>query len=73
MQNKNILQESTFYLSLLIALTIGWAIGGLGYYNKGPFGEHHVFQRVEDNSYGIIFLAIVCAVLVYRTRDATPR
>jgi hypothetical protein len=63
----------SFYLFFLIFLAIFSGTAGLGYWNKGPFGESHVFQRVGANSMGVIFLAIVCAVLVYRTRDATPR
>jgi uncharacterized membrane protein YhaH (DUF805 family) len=73
MQNRHIMRESTFWICMVIFFAIGSAMGGLGYFNKGPFGEHYVFQRVGANSFGVICLAIVCALLVYRTRDATPR
>jgi len=67
------MRKSTFYLLLLIFLAVFMAIGGLGYLNKGPFGEHHVFQRVEANSWGVICLAIVCAVLLYRIERGARR
>jgi len=73
MRNTTFIRNSTCYLSVLILFAIWMGTVGLGYWNKGPFGEHHVFQRVDANSVGVICLAIVCAVLVYRTRDATPR
>ena len=63
------MRNSTYYSSLLILFAVLSAIGGLGVYNDGPFGAHYVFQRVNANSVGVICLAIVCAVLVYRTRD----
>ena len=62
-----------YHLPVLIFLAILSAIAGLGFFNEGSFGEHHVFQRVDANSVGVICLAIVCAVLVYRTRNVKPQ
>jgi len=62
-----------YHLPVLIFLAILSAIAGLGVFNKEPFGEYYVFQRVDANSVGVICLAIVCAVLVYRTRDVKPQ
>ena len=72
-QKRKSMRAMTFVLGVLICFAIFSATSGLGFWNKEPFGVHYVFQRVEANTYGIISLAIVCAVLLYRTRGGIAR